>query len=179
MSSNPQDPDLHHAISLRPHPFHQNPPPAHTYLPLTASISNDYHTPTPKKPSASTAVETSPENSDETARQRPVFQSRNSHDEGDVERGNSLPTYSDVNDPYSLRHGLKSDADIEGIRANVGKKRSAATCGVGRSPRDQLKARRLFKFYERQNENIERLLKPVDEHVCGRRKAWAGRGWHG
>ena len=31
--------------------------------------------------------------------------------------------------------------------------------------KDQLRSRKIIKFYEDQNENIERFLKPVDEHV--------------
>lgn len=89
---------------------------------------------------------------DLSARQRPVYQTRNSLEEADVERGNSLPSYSDANDPYSLRHGLKTDQDIDEIRANTSRKRV-------------IKGNRVLKFYKRQNSNIERLLKPVDEHV--------------
>ncbi|KAK1814632.1 hypothetical protein LTR12_010937, partial [Friedmanniomyces endolithicus] len=91
--------------------------------------------------------------------------SRDSIDEGDVERGNSLPDYNDANDPYSLRHGLKTEEDLESIKANSGKKRSMVTCGIGRDPVAAYRAHKLQGFYEQQNENIERLLKPVDEHV--------------
>ncbi|KAK5727176.1 hypothetical protein LTR15_003069 [Elasticomyces elasticus] len=168
--SSSQDPDLHHAISLRPHPFHQNPPPATTqplsynsYLPVLGPEQQQHQSPV-KHVGHTSAVEamTTP---DEPARQRPAFLSRDSTDNGDVERGNSLPNYNDANDPYSLRHGLKSDEDLEIIKANVGKKRSLATCGIGQNPKDVWKARKLKGFYEQQNENIERLLKPVDEHV--------------
>ncbi|KAK1093931.1 hypothetical protein LTR48_001321 [Friedmanniomyces endolithicus] len=170
--TSPQDADLHHAISLRPHPFHQNPPPAstqnatsHSYLPILGLESHQSPTvPTTKKPGHTSAVETM-STADEPARQRPVFQSRDSIDEGDVERGNSLPDYNDANDPYSLRHGLKTEEDLESIKANSGKKRSMVTCGIGRDPMAAYKAHKLQGFYEQQNENIERLLKPVDEHV--------------
>ncbi|KAK0799741.1 hypothetical protein LTR59_005059 [Friedmanniomyces endolithicus] len=170
--TSPQDADLHHAISLRPHPFHQNPPPAstqnatsHSYLPVLGPESHQSPAvPTTKKPGHTSAVETM-STADEPARQRPVFQSRDSIDEGDVERGNSLPDYNDANDPYSLRHGLKTEEDLESIKANSGKKRSMVTCGIGRDPVAAYKAHKLQGFYEQQNENIERLLKPVDEHV--------------
>ncbi|KAK0312995.1 hypothetical protein LTR01_002659 [Friedmanniomyces endolithicus] len=170
--TSPQDADLHHAISLRPHPFHQNPPPAstqnatsHSYLPVLGPESHQSPAvPTTKKPGHTSAVETM-STADEPARQRPVFQSRDSIDEGDVERGNSLPDYNDANDPYSLRHGLKTEEDLEIIKANSGKKRSMVTCGIGRDPVAAYKAHKLQGFYEQQNENIERLLKPVDEHV--------------
>jgi len=170
--TSPQDADLHHAISLRPHPFHQNPPPAstqnatsHSYLPVLGPESHQSPAvPTTEKPGHTSAVETM-STADEPARQRPVFQSRDSIDEGDVERGNSLPDYNDANDPYSLRHGLKTEEDLESIKANSGKKRSMVTCGIGRDPVAAYKAHKLQGFYEQQNENIERLLKPVDEHV--------------
>ncbi|TKA30935.1 hypothetical protein B0A54_14543 [Friedmanniomyces endolithicus] len=170
--TSPQDADLHHAISLRPHPFHQNPPPAstqnatsHSYLPVLGPESHQSPAvPTTEKPGHTSAVETM-STADEPARQRPVFQSRDSIDEGDVERGNSLPDYNDANDPYSLRHGLKTEEDLEIIKANSGKKRSMVTCGIGRDPVAAYKAHKLQGFYEQQNENIERLLKPVDEHV--------------
>ena len=164
--SGSQDTDLHHSITLRPHPFHQHPPPqpqtSSTYLPVLGP-SEFAPAARPKQSGTTSAVETM--QPDESARQRPVYQSRNSHEEGDVERGNSLPAYSDDNDPYSLRHGLISDEDIMIIKANTGKKRSAVTCGLGKNPADLVRARRLQGFYEQQNENIERLLKPVDEHV--------------
>ncbi|KAK3117794.1 hypothetical protein LTR53_000482 [Teratosphaeriaceae sp. CCFEE 6253] len=176
--SSSQDPDLHHAISLRPHPFHQNPPPAsqsnasHSYLPV---LGPEHHQFPASKPGHTSAVEAMPA-ADEPARQRPVFNSRDSTDGGDVERGSSLPNYNDANDPYSLRHGLKSDEDIETSKANMGKKRSVVACGMGKNPKDAWKARKLQGFYEQQNENIERLLKPVDEHVREAKEEREGEG---
>jgi len=102
---------------------------------------------------------------DEPARQRPGFPSRESFEEGDLERGNSLPDYTDANDPYSLRHGLKSDEDIDTLKANVGRKRSALACGLAQNPKAAWTARKVQGYYEQQNEDIERFLKPVDEHV--------------
>ncbi|KAK4575112.1 hypothetical protein LTR86_000964 [Recurvomyces mirabilis] len=170
--TNPQDADLHYSITMRPHPFHQHPntnteQTAATYLPvLGPAQSNDQGQPVSKQPGHSTAREAM-SNTDEPARQRPVYQSRTSAESArgsdvDVERGSSLPSYTNANDPYSLRYGLKTDEDIETIKANSAKKRSVALCGVGPAPRT---ARKLQGFYESQNENIERLLKPVDDHV--------------
>jgi cation diffusion facilitator family transporter len=151
------DPDLHYAISLRPSPFHAHPErPPQNYLPVLPP-----HTESAAR--AASGVDASPPPEDPSARQRPGFQ-RNSTDEGDIERGNSLPDYNDANDPYSLRSALKTDEQLETIRANTGKKRSA-TCGISKGPKDLWRARKLQGFYEQQNENIERLLKPVDEHV--------------
>ncbi|KAK4545280.1 hypothetical protein LTR36_003460 [Oleoguttula mirabilis] len=159
------DPDLHRAISLRPSPFHANPPSStlnhSTYLPLQP-LAQESPIPPAKAPATSSAYET-PDTAD-PARQRPTFQ-RNSSDQDDVERGNSLPTYDYSNDPYDLRSGLKTEEQIETIKANTGRRRTV-TCGVPiGNPKKAIHARRLQGFYEAQNENIERLLKPVDEHV--------------
>lgn len=161
------DPDLHPAISLRPSPFHPNPDRVthnnSTYLPVLPP-AHESPRPTAKHPTTS-AYETAA--AEEQTRQRPGFE-RNSSDEGDVERGN-LPNYDDSNDPYDLRSGLKTDEQIvtEVIKANTGKKRNTAiTCGVNvGNPKELIRGKRLQGFYEQQNENIERLLKPVDEHV--------------
>lgn len=152
------DPDLHHAISLRPSPFHANPPPA------SATLNNSQYLPlqepprtVAKAPATSSAYETS--DTADPARQRPTFQ-RNSSEHDDVERGNSLPAYDASNDPYNLSSGIKTDEQLETIKANTGKRRT-----IG-NPKKAVHARRLQGFYEAQNENIERLLKPVNEHVC-------------
>ena len=155
-----QDPDLHRAISLRPSPFHQHPQQTQTFLPLQPPLLEPSRS-SPKNPGTTSAYETS--DLDDPTRHRPGFQ-RNSSDEGDIERGNSLPNYDQSNDPYDLRSGLKTDEQIDTIKANTGKKRT--TCGGPLAqPKAAIKTRRLQGFYEQQNENIERLLKPVDEHV--------------
>ena len=94
---------------------------------------------------------------------RPVY-TRNSSDQEreDVER-QSLPNYNDANDPYSLRNGLKTEDEIDTIKANTSKKR--AGCAPVGPPKDVIRAHRIKGFYEAQNEVIERMLKPVDEHV--------------
>ena len=147
------DPDVHRAISLRPSPFHANP----------------NRVPENILPVAQDPGETPGKSSSNESRQRPVFTSRNSVDEGDTERGTSLPTYNTANDPYSLRTSFLTDEQISTIKANTSRKRenkSSINCGpIGRNPKALLKARKLGGFYEQQNENIERLLKPVEEHV--------------
>lgn len=98
-----------------------------------------------------------------TLRPRPKFTHRNSTDNNnnppDIEL-QSLPGYNEANDPYSLRSGLKSADEIALVKANTSRKRTA-----GCTPKDAWKSRKLEAFYETQNENIERLLKPVDDHV--------------
>ena len=95
-------------------------------------------------------------------RPRPTFSHRRSNSDTapDVEL-QSLPGYTEANDPYSLRHGLKNPDELSApTRANTSCKR-CLPAGVEQSA----KQRQLKAFYETQNENIERLLKPVDDHV--------------
>jgi hypothetical protein len=99
-------------------------------------------------------------------RPRPTFSHRRSnslgeHSNNDVEL-QSLPGYNEANDPYSLRHGLKSADELGRIKANTSRKRKIC---VPESVEKGAKERQLKAFYETQNENIERLLKPVDDHV--------------
>lgn len=95
-------------------------------------------------------------------RPRPTFSHRRSNSDAapDVEL-QSLPGYTEANDPYSLRHGLKNPDELGApTRANTSRKR-CLPAGVEQNA----KQRQLKAFYETQNENIERLLKPVDDHV--------------
>ncbi|KAI7568183.1 hypothetical protein KC343_g3857, partial [Hortaea werneckii] len=164
-----QDPDLHYAISLRPHPFHQHPQTQQQscYLPLQGP-SNEATRPSSssKNPGTTTSYLPPSGSSDHPeARQRPIYH-RDSTERKDVERGNSLPNYDQSNDPFSLRDALKTEEQISGMRANVGKKRTCGSVTSGiEKPRETMRAKRIQGFYEKQNENIERLLKPVDDHV--------------
>lgn len=80
---------------------------------------------------------------------------------GDVE-GQRPPRYTRENDPYHLSSAYKSPTEIEAIRANTSRKRDG--CGPITLSKDAHKARKIQTFYESQNENIRRLLKPVDDH---------------
>lgn len=146
------DADLHRAISLRPSPFHTHPERVDR---SNAEASNS--------PAQSTAHEQDRDNKQSDVVARPVY-TRNSseNDREDVER-QSLPNYSAANDPFDLRSGLKSEEEIDTIKANTSKKR--AVCGQIGKPADQIQAHKIKKFYEVQNDRIEKLLKPVDEHV--------------
>lgn len=158
------DPDLHHAISLRPSPFHAHPDNVSSFpsgvlpvLPLEDT-----------KPASSTAYQaTTPGSETNDPIARPTY-TRTSLDGEDVE-GQRLPSYTPESDPLHLSSGLKSAEQIETIRANSSRKRHPDTKFTGCNPVTQgkhvLKARQLQTFYESQNENIERLLKPVDDHV--------------
>jgi len=101
-------------------------------------------------------------------RPRPTFSHRRSSGErsnADVElQSLGPPGYNEANDPYSLRHGLKSVDELDQVRANTSRKRRSSIC-LPNAVDKSAKNRQLKAFYETQNENIERLLKPVDDHV--------------
>ena len=76
--------------------------------------------------------------------------------------GQRPPRYTQDNDPYRLQSAYKSPTEIQAIRANTSRKRDG--CGPITFTKDAHKARKVQNFYETQNENIKRLLKPVDDH---------------
>ncbi|KAL5362199.1 hypothetical protein BJX96DRAFT_99079 [Aspergillus floccosus] len=85
------------------------------------------------------------------------------------------PQYTRENDPFQLSSKLKSAAEISQIqpRANTARKRDRCTPTVAaRAPLSQASKRQqeLQTFYHAQNENIERMLKPVEEHVRAARE---------
>jgi len=78
----------------------------------------------------------------------------------DVE-GQRKASYDADSDPYHLSAGLKTEDEINHIRTNISARRNSSFVGLDK---DTFKARKVKNFYEEQNENIERLLKPVDDH---------------
>jgi cation diffusion facilitator family transporter len=74
------------------------------------------------------------------------------------------PAYSSQADPLDLSRRVKTQAELDSITANSARKRdNIAYCNpvnLGRKP-----ASKVAGFYESQNSQIERLLKPVHEHV--------------
>lgn len=80
----------------------------------------------------------------------------------DVE-GRTPPHYTEDNDPYQLASKLKTPSEISAIRANTSRRRDG--CGPIKLNHKARQARKLQQFYKGQNESIQRLLKPVDEHV--------------
>ncbi|OAP56106.1 hypothetical protein AYL99_09285 [Fonsecaea erecta] len=72
------------------------------------------------------------------------------------------PTQASPSDPLDLTRRLKSRSELEHMTANTARKRNA--CNplhlAGQSQQSKI-----ANFYESQNEQIQRLLKPVDEHV--------------
>ncbi|KAF4624977.1 hypothetical protein G7Y89_g13193 [Cudoniella acicularis] len=150
-----QSPDLSHTITMHPHPFHLHPNRSEHLL------RSGNHTPIQSnastKPGASTAFE-------------PVTPGTENHDPisrhvstgmGDLEEQRP-PRYTRENDPYQLSSAFKDEHEIRLIAANTSRKRDG--CGPIKFNKDAYKARNIQKFYENQNENIERMLKPVEDH---------------
>ena len=92
----------------------------------------------------------------------------------DLESQTQRRKYTSDNDPYQLSSRLKSAAEISALRANPRRQRDGesvdgrggrlAACLPLASGSNALRGRRLRRFYEDQNEAIERFLKPVDDH---------------
>ncbi|KAI4163255.1 MAG: hypothetical protein LQ342_003191 [Letrouitia transgressa] len=66
-------------------------------------------------------------------------------------------------DPYQLSSKIKSPKEINSIRASTSRKRDG--CGPISTNKAASKGKKLQHFYETQNDNIERWLRPVDEHI--------------
>lgn len=144
-------PDPSSTSMLHPHPFHPNAEHS-TPLPDVNSIN---------RRAKSTSYEERPsttENHDPVSRHTIIDHSS----EADVE-STHIPQYNQDSDPYELASKLKTSSELKLIRANTSRKRDAY--GSIAINKDARQARKLQYFYENQNENIERWLKPVDEHV--------------
>lgn len=72
------------------------------------------------------------------------------------------PTRSS-HDPLDLARRLKSKTELDRITANTARKRHAICNPMVIA--GQVPGSKITEFYESQNEQIQRLLKPVDEHV--------------
>ena len=148
-------PTSSNSLSLNSYPFHLHPDHTESLAPIPDSNS-------PSKHATSTAVEstvTKPGENDPVSRHTAVVRSP---DPEDVE-GQRSPCYTTQNDPYNLSTRLKTEKELKSIRANTSRRRDG--CGPLTLNKESTKARKLQEFYEGQNENIQRLLKPVDEHV--------------
>lgn len=97
---------------------------------------------------------------------RPAYSRSDSDPNGSDVEGQHLPAYTAESDPFHLSSRIKSAEQIETIKANSSRKRQDRYgCGTIAQGKNAVKARQIQGFYESQNENIERLLKPVHEHV--------------
>lgn len=147
-----------HSISMHPHPFNLHPDRAEeasTPIPEIAEPN------TPSKRAVSSSFEPAAVSSQEndTVSRHGTTQSSS---DTDVE-GNTPPQYTLENDPYQLSSRLKTSSELNLIRANTSRKRDGF--GPITTNKEATRARKIQGFYESQNENIERLLRPVDEHV--------------
>jgi divalent metal cation (Fe/Co/Zn/Cd) transporter len=156
---------LRHALSLHPRAFHvassthrensqqRDPiptPPANDAHGIVAAHTTAYEPTTPDS-----------ENND------PIARSASRAFDEDVER-QSLPRYTRESDPYQLSSKLKSPSEIDLIKANTSKKRdgwSRIGCLEPLSKgKGAWRARKVQGFYKSQNDTIQQLLKPVDDH---------------
>ena len=144
--------NLSNSISMHPHPFHLYPNREEVSTPIPESSST-------VKGARSTAVETlNPTSLDDPVARHPTHSSLHLDLESDA-----IPRYTRENDPYELSSKLKSESELHSIRANTSRRRDG--CGPITLNNEATKARKLQKFYEGQNESIQRLLKPVHEHI--------------
>ncbi len=142
--------DLPNTLSMHPHPIRHY---AETSEPPTASNTKPPSI-TSTRRATSTAFEPS-------ATENDVIPRHSTTTASDVE--NQPPGYSCNNDPYQLSGKLKTDSEIDLIRANTSRKRDGY--GPITLNKEAHKAKKLQDFYENQNENISKWLMPVDEHI--------------
>ena len=162
MSHHGSDPDLHRAISLRPSPFHAHPELSTRTTQLPAGVLPVLPLPQTKPgASSSTAYEVN-ESHDPVS--RPAH-ARNTSEAEDVE-GQALSSYPE-NDPLDLTSRIKSATQLDAMQANTSRRRQGVKdrfCAPVAQTKDAVQLRKVRGFYEGQNEAIERMLKPVDDH---------------
>ena len=153
-------PDLTNRITMHPHPFHLHPN-------RSEHTRSGNHTPIQSipsiKPGSSTAFEPVTPGNEEND---PISR-HTTYGVSDLE-DQRPPRYTRENDPYQLSSAFKNDTEIRLIAANSSRKRDG--CGPIKFNGDARKARKIQKFYETQNENIERMLKPVADHRADARQ---------
>lgn len=152
------EPDLSHTITRHPHPF-------------TLHHDSGSRSSTPRLAQQSSAV--SHENGTSTGIEavndeadQPVARHTTTAGGADIE-SQATRRYSD-SDPYNLQSAFKTEAELDEIKANTSRKRTAeaknVSLGAYLPGRNKLQARKVQTFYKTQNETIERLLKSVEEH---------------
>jgi cation diffusion facilitator family transporter len=83
------------------------------------------------------------------------------------------PSYHSSADPLQLGRRLKSQSELDHITANTARKRHAATYCNPLYLTGNVSPSKVTDFYETQNSQIARLLKPVHEHVREARESEA------
>jgi cation diffusion facilitator family transporter len=147
-------PDLSNSITMHPHPFHLHPN-------RSEHTRSGNHTPIQSIPSTKPGSTTAFEAITPRAKENGPLSRHTTHGMNDLE-DQRLPRYTRENDPYQLSSAYKNESEIRLIAANTSRKRDG--CGPIKFNGDARKARKIQKFYETQNENIERMLKPVADH---------------
>ncbi|CRG89405.1 Metal tolerance protein 3 [Talaromyces islandicus] len=132
-----EDPNLRHAISLHPHPFQSS----------SARGSPARHV----EPAVSGTTTNDPSLPERTTTSD--------------EEGSMPPRYTPNSDPFQLASKLKTPEEIKNIKANISRKRDKVTPAFIGERLKVTSSGKLQEFYETQNENIERFLTPVEEHV--------------
>ncbi|KAJ3577442.1 hypothetical protein NPX13_g3128 [Xylaria arbuscula] len=145
------DPNLAHTISMHPSPF--NPNTNSRSMTPHSSHSHVSHSATPR-PLPDTAASTAVEAVEIMELDHTIARH---HPHQDVESQNGSSRYRG-SDPYNLSAAFKTDQQLDEIKANTSRKRDG--------PRIKLKSHHsnVAEFYRSQNETIERLLKPVEDH---------------
>jgi cation diffusion facilitator family transporter len=141
------DSSLRHSISLHPHPFNLSRE--------DARRSVSAHTRTP-------VAALSP---DEAVVVSGIERVADTETIASDEERNSPPRYTPTNDPLQLASKLKTEEEIKQIRANTSRKRDRVTPSFIGDRFGITSSGKLQEFYQVQNENIERFLTPVEEHV--------------
>ena len=140
-----------HTLTLHPHPFHSK-----------TELSTPFPdaSPTSRRAKSTSYEERIATSQDHDAIARHATNHRSPL--ADVE-GTHINQFDGESDPYELASKLMSPSELELIRGNTSRKINVyRPIAFDKKSR---KARRLHGFYENQNEQIERWLKPVDEHV--------------
>lgn len=147
------DSDLTHSINLPPLAVHFHPTPSSNSQRATSSSF---------EPAASEINDHVP-----VVRHAP-----HSFDSSRDIEGQRPPGYTEENDPYQLAAHIKSPSELELIMPNSSRRRDSYTPSMVKT--DARKAKKLQSFYQSQNENIERLLRPIDEHRRQAKELYSG-----
>lgn len=172
--------NVRNAISLRPYPLLLS---SSDEIPRTPSQGANSIPPASPRlnataTAASTGVETVGMNVDgtpETLDRRHVPSESSKTPPQDVEDQASTRYVSDA-DPYQLSTRIKSPDEITSIRTGISRRNSMVA--QFNLDKDAVKAKRIGDFYQGQNENIERLLKTVDEHRQEAKEAEGNNALH-
>ncbi|KAF2757151.1 hypothetical protein EJ05DRAFT_440626 [Pseudovirgaria hyperparasitica] len=156
---------------MRPSPFHHHPHPHRASSSHHVPQSSQSHAEIVTLPGGgSTSIEPSAVSKKSVDVNARHITHRHDAYASDIER-ESLPQYTSHNDPFNLESRKVGDSELAAIRANTSKKRDGISIGPLALSKGGRKAQKIHDFYETQNENIDRLLKPVEDHTEDARKS--------